>query len=85
MDGKARVRPDSGAVAETMFTWNSKNTAKSARYEIKKTRKGKPMPLHLRPLIAIHCGDKMLRKQINPEKKKNNNNNLVGNNIFIYA
>ena len=41
MGGKVRVTPDSGAVAETMFTQNSKNTAKSARYEIKKRKKKK--------------------------------------------
>ena len=28
MDGKARARPESGEVAETIFTWNAKNAAK---------------------------------------------------------
>lgn len=43
MDGKARARPESGEVAETIFTWNAKNAAKVLE-------KRKPKSLQLRSL-----------------------------------
>lgn len=42
MDWKARIGSESGDDAETGFTWNDQNIAKSARCEMRERKKKKP-------------------------------------------